>query len=415
MARFVREFGQTSMKLRVGLIGLGSEWEARYRPALKALSDRFEVRAVCCEVAMKAEHVARDFQADTVDGFRAMIAREDVDVVLSLAPDWVGALPILAACEQGKAVYSSGALDIDPGQVHDVKQRVEASGVAFMAEFPRRHSPATLRLKELIATSLGPPRLLFCHERLTCEQRTEPSRRVSDCPVTMRDSMELIDWCRYVVGADPLAVSSVRQQNLIGGMVSDYEVMSLAFPSPSRGDETGSQASRESDNGQSQSDPSRGPEQVAGQAKEGSEQRAGQGSGPVALDAAAQLECGQHLPDLGRHDSVVAQISIGHYVPARWADALAYRRPASLKVVCENGIAFIDLPSTLLWFDDAGQHMESLEAERPVGEQLLTHFHRAVTSLIRKTSSLEDAYRALTVVLTAEQSRREGRRIPLSF
>ena len=33
-----------------------------------------------------------------------------------------------------------------------------ASGVAFMAEFPRRLFPATLRLKELIATRLGKPR-----------------------------------------------------------------------------------------------------------------------------------------------------------------------------------------------------------------------------------------------------------------
>ena len=38
--------------------------------------------------------------------------------------------------------------------------------------------------------------------------------------------------------------------------------------------------------------------------------------------------------------------------------------------------------------------MESLEHERPVGEHLLTQFHRAVTSLVRKTCDLDDAYRA---------------------
>jgi predicted dehydrogenase len=43
------------MKLRVGLVGLGDAWEKRQRPALRAMSDRFEVRAVCAEVQMRAE------------------------------------------------------------------------------------------------------------------------------------------------------------------------------------------------------------------------------------------------------------------------------------------------------------------------------------------------------------------------
>lgn len=383
------------MKLRVGLIGLGDAWESRHRPALRALPDRFEVRAVCCEVAKKAEHVAREFNADTVDGFRAMIAREDVDVVLSLAPDWVGALPILAACEQGKAIYSSAALDIEPEQALEIKKRVEASGVAFMAELPRRHAPATLRLKELIATSLGPPRLLFCHQRLTCEERIERARPGSHCPLAMRDTMELVDWCRYVVGRDPNSVGTVRHENVVGGMSGAYEVLTLVFP-PEQAN--GGELSQS--NGQAHHEtPS--PEPVPHE--------------PPELPLLSETGSLETVPNVDCEHGVVAQISRGHYIPARWADALAYRRPASLQVVCANGIAFIDLPSTLVWFDDAGQHMESLEAERPVGEQLLTHFHRAVTSLIRKTSDLEDAYRALTVVLTANRARREGRRLPLKF
>ncbi len=47
------------MKLRVGLVGLGNTWEVRHRPALRALSDRFEVRAVCEPVAQRAEVAAR--------------------------------------------------------------------------------------------------------------------------------------------------------------------------------------------------------------------------------------------------------------------------------------------------------------------------------------------------------------------
>ncbi|HRF02000.1 MAG TPA: Gfo/Idh/MocA family oxidoreductase [Pirellulaceae bacterium] len=339
------------MKMRVGLIGLGHAWESRHCPALRSLSDRFQVIAVCGEVAQRSEAVAREFRAVSLDGFRVMIERNDIDAVLVLSTDWVGHLPILAACDAGKAVYAAAPLDIEPTQVDEIRRRVDESGIAFMAELPRRHAPATLRLKELIATRLGPPRLLFCHERLTCEDRMAAGRRGFARQVALRNLMELVDWCRYVVGHDPSSVIAARNQGVVGGTPSFYQSVSLDFSRPDR------------------------PEV----------------EGPIA------------------------QLSIGHYLPARWREALPFRRPASLQVCCENGIAFIDLPSTLIWFDDAGQHSESLETERPVGEQLLTHFHRAVTSLIRKTSDLEDAYKALTVVNAAGQSISEERRIRLTF
>lgn len=338
------------MKLRVGIIGLGEAWENRHRPALRALSDRYEVKAICSEVAHLAEQAARDFDAEPVDGFRTLTQREDIDAVVILSPDWFGPLPILAACESGKAVYCAAALDIDPAQAREVKERVEAAGIAFMAEFPRRLNPATLRLKELIATRLGRPRLLFCHSRVVVDPKKSPQRRRGrDCPLAMRNLMELVDWCRYVVGEEPTSVVGVRH-DAVDHNDDDYQMMSLDF-SPAN--------------------------------------------------------------ELGR--GPLAQISCGHYMPAAWQEAVSYRPPAGLQVSCEKGIAFVDPPATLVWFDEAGRHMESLESERPVGEQLLTLFHRSVTSLVRKTSDLEDAYRALQVVLSARQSFQEERRIRFDF
>jgi predicted dehydrogenase len=66
-----------------------------------------------------------------------------------------------------------------------------------------------------------------------------------------------------------------------------------------------------------------------------------------------------------------------------------------------------------VWFDEAGRHQESLDSERPVGEQLLTQFYRAATSLVRRTCDLEDAYQAICVVQAARRSHEEGRRIEL--
>ena len=89
------------MKLRVGIVGLGDAWETRHRPALRALSDRFDIKAICCEVAHLASQAARDFQAEAVDGYRSLCARQDIDAILMLSAEWYGPLPILAACEFG--------------------------------------------------------------------------------------------------------------------------------------------------------------------------------------------------------------------------------------------------------------------------------------------------------------------------
>ncbi len=336
------------MKLRVGLVGLGNAWEVRHRPALRALSDRYEVRAVCEAVAHRAEIAARDFSADAIDGFRVLCQREDIDAVLILSGQWFGALPILAACEAGKAVYCASALDFDTEQARLIKQRVEQSGVAFMAEFPRRQAPATLRLKELIATRLGNPRLLFCHQRVPTET-TGGQRQMSEAPVSRtHDLVELVDWCRYVVGGEPTSVLGLSHSTQADPKEVDYEMMSLDFSGPD-----------------------------------------------------------------GPGTKVTAQISSGRYMPACWPEAVTYRPPAALQVACEGGIAFIDLPSTLVWFDKAGRHMEALDSERPVGEQMLSQFCRAVTSLVRSTSGLEDAYRAMLIVQEAHRSHAEGCRIEL--
>ena len=340
------------MKLRVGIVGISDAWETRHRPALRALADRFDVRAVCVEVGQRSEQIAREFQATAVDGFRALAARTDLDAVLVLGSSFFGSLPLLAACEEGKAVYCSTALDIPPAKARELKKRVDEAGIAFMAELPRRHAPATLRLKELIATRLGVPRMLFCHSRVSVPSPQSMSKLTygHPSPDGLRDIVELIDWCRYVIGHEPSSVVGIEHRKASGDTLPDYQMMSLDF-SPSTAPCTGA----------------------------------------------------------------LAQLSCGRYMPGKWPEAITFRPPAALQVACDNGIAFIDLPATLIWFDEAGRHLESLESERPVGEQLLTHFYRAVTSLVRKTSDLEDAYHALQIALAAQTSFNEGRRVAIEF
>ncbi|RIK77125.1 MAG: gfo/Idh/MocA family oxidoreductase [Planctomycetota bacterium] len=327
------------MKIRVGVVGIGPLWDSRHLPALRALSDRFDVAAVCDPVQHRAQQAARQLNASVHDGFRALTARSDVDAVLLLSPQWFGPLPIYAACDEGKAIYCAAAIELKDNEAAVLRDRVREAGVAFMAEFPCRLSPATLRLKELIATRLGRPRLLFCNRRRTVAAAGEYGTK---CEL---DMVELIDWCRYVVDAEPTSVVAVSH-NRGDEECADYFSVSVDF-------------------------------------SDGEDAEKG----------------------------AMAMIACGEYVPKSCEESISYRRPADLKVVCDQGIAFVDLPNTVAWFDSAGQHLETLDHERPVGEQLLMHFHRAVESLVLKTASLDDAHRALTIASKARQSCALGQRV----
>ena len=162
--------------------------------------------------------------------------------------------------------------------------------------------------------------------------------------------MELVDWCRYVAGSEPTSVVSVRHAETVGAETDDYQMMSLDF---------------------------------------------------------TPAENGTLAPGNG----TLAQISCGYYMPRQWEEAVGFRPPAALQVACEKGIAFIDLPASLVWFDGVGRHQESLESDRPVGEHMLLQFHRKVTSLVRAVSGLDDTLKAMQIVQAAATSQTEGRRV----
>ena len=337
------------MKLRLGLIGLSNDWRSRHLPALRVLQDRFDVVGVYCPVNSFADSIAREFSATKFDGFRELIRREDVDAVLLLEENWLGSLPILAACEYGKAIFCGSEIEFDPDQAEEVRRAVDAAGIAFMAEFPRRYAPASIRLKELLATKLGSPQLLFCHRRLI----RESGRGKSILSMADRELMELMDWCSFIVGRP---IRSVQCSQHLSGNQDDSTLGQPDYRS-------------------------------------------------LSVDLS---ESG--LP-LG---TTVAQISCGTYFPNAWSEAINYRPPASVQVCCQKGLVFVDLPNQLVWFDEAGRHQETLDSEIPVGQLLLSQFHRTVTSLVRRMGDLNDVFLNLKALHAARESIRLRRAIDLT-
>ena len=302
------------------------------------MRDRLQVVSIYNSVSVLADTAARELDAERFDSFRALMESSSLDAVLVLEDDWYRLMPLYAACDYGKAVFCGAELNLNPSAANSIRNQIQNSGIAFMTEFPRRFAPATLRLKELIATRLGRPRLLFCHRRLACESKDIRNNASLDAR-SQRELMELVDWCNYIVADSPTWVQAIRHTSSQSPNNSDYQILSLGFGNP----ETDPQA-------------------------------------------------------------ILAQISCGAYIPEVWNEAIAFRPPAAIQVCCEKGLAFVDLPTTLVWFDGAGRHQETLDTELSVGQQMLGQFHRSVTSLMRKSNDLEDTCRALHILDLARKS-----------
>ena len=201
------------VRLRVGVIGLGRLWETRHKPSLARLQDRFRVTAVYDQVSRRAEMEAEQLGCSACHGLAALVERPDVDVIYLLSPQWFGLHPAHLACDAGKAVYCGLPLAGNLTELEALTRRVDQAGIVFMPEFARRCYPATLRLKELLATSLGPPRLILGHTRLFGFDRYAvpgPATQIAPAPLLIDPGSYLLDWCAFLFQSLPVSLGGAR-------------------------------------------------------------------------------------------------------------------------------------------------------------------------------------------------------------
>jgi hypothetical protein len=107
-------------------------------------------------------------------------------------------------------------------------------------------------------------------------------------------------------------------------------------------------------------------------------------------------------------DSGVGQATLRRFVQPQWTEAASCRRPPSFQVVAENGIALLEMPGEVTWFDQSGRHDESLEMDRPLGEMLADRFYRIVVHGLNPSPGLGDMEWARSMLRQARQGVGEG-------
>ncbi len=184
--------------LRIGVIGLGRRWRRRYRAALQALPNCFQVRAVYDQVHERAKREARSLRCEAPAAVMPLLERDDIDALLLADRQWFGGWPLAAAGRAAKPVYGN-ALVLDDAA--DLPDSAANGRPAIMMELLPRFAPAGARLHEILRDQLGPARFVMCEQ-----VRPDGETRSRAAPLAASAWIGLLDWCRGFVDGEPVSV-----------------------------------------------------------------------------------------------------------------------------------------------------------------------------------------------------------------
>lgn len=195
-------------KISVALIGAGPTWETRYREAVQRLSARLSVRAVCDSVQGRAMVAADEFGAIPFSSPWLLGQRKDLHAWLILDPGWMQTYPAEVAVRIGRPALYANPFSADLGKLERVLKQGAESGETLMPEFPERFKAATTRLRELMATRLGPANRI---------EVSVPARNHGAWNSWLHESQEeclgLFDWCAYIMGRAIVAANIARHED----------------------------------------------------------------------------------------------------------------------------------------------------------------------------------------------------------
>jgi predicted dehydrogenase len=143
-------------RVKVGVIGLGEVAQVIHLPILAALSDRFEIAAVCDISPTLVQAIGDRYGvANRYDDPIALTQQADLDAVFVLSSDEYHADAVIAAAYNGKHVLVEKPMCLNLNEAQAIIQARDDGDVRVMVGYMRRFAPAFLQAKAELA-NLGP-------------------------------------------------------------------------------------------------------------------------------------------------------------------------------------------------------------------------------------------------------------------
>ncbi len=150
--------------LRVGVVGLGEVAQVVHLPVLEALSDLYEVAAICDLSPMLRKHVGDRYGINRrYDDVSTMVQDVPLDCVLVLTSDEFHSEAVLVALDAGLHVLVEKPMCLAPSEARAIIEARDRSGCVVMVGYMRRFAPAFEAAKEYLPR-LGAVRYARVHD-----------------------------------------------------------------------------------------------------------------------------------------------------------------------------------------------------------------------------------------------------------
>jgi myo-inositol 2-dehydrogenase/D-chiro-inositol 1-dehydrogenase len=220
--------------LRFGLIGYGL-WGRHHATAIASAAGA-TLAAIACASEATAAHAARDFPAVPVEiGYRALLARRDIDAVAIVVPNHLHAEVGVAALEAGKDVLLEKPMATTLADCDRLLAAARASGRVLTIGHELRLSAQYGRVKALIdAGSIGVPQYLsfslfrFPFRPGSGDWRYDAARVGSWILEEPVHFFDFVMWYFQDLG-DPVSVLALGNTDRRGAAMSDHFTAILRF------------------------------------------------------------------------------------------------------------------------------------------------------------------------------------------
>jgi predicted dehydrogenase/threonine dehydrogenase-like Zn-dependent dehydrogenase len=217
-------------QLRVGFVGAGAFASSILAPRFKDAGA--ELVSVASASGLSARHLAeRAGFRHAVAGADGVIDDPDVDAVVIATPHDTHAELSVRALRAGKHVFCEKPIALTEQELDEVEKTWRESGRALMVGFNRRWSPLVGRLREQLASGVGP---LVINYRVNAgplpEEHWYRDRRFGGR--LLGEVCHFIDTCGAIVGDDAAAVSAIASSSRERALGDDL-VVTLAYASGS--------------------------------------------------------------------------------------------------------------------------------------------------------------------------------------
>lgn len=158
-------------KIRLGVIGTGMAWENLHYPALKELSDKYEIVALANETRAKAVEYARNMNLDesnVYSDYRELLERDDVDVVDIILPIPLNYEASERAAKAGKDIICEKPLAPNMVQAEAYRNLPVKYGVRVMIAENMRYSEETNKIREIVYAGKIGQVVYFIFNNINC-------------------------------------------------------------------------------------------------------------------------------------------------------------------------------------------------------------------------------------------------------